>query len=61
MRCQEALPLLEKALSHYLAAFHQKHPRLSHAHEGIAECQVDRTPAQALPSPDLNLRPLSQS
>ena len=39
-RCQEALPLLEKALHHYQAAFHQKHPKLSHAHEGIAECKL---------------------
>lgn len=37
-RYREALPLLEEALGHYLAAFHKQHPKVAHGHAAIAEC-----------------------
>ena len=36
-RYQYALPLLEEALAHYLAAFHARHPKVAWGHAAIAD------------------------
>ena len=37
----EALGFFQQAEAHYLRAYHRMHPKLAHAHEGIAKCLVE--------------------
>lgn len=47
-RAKEALPLLTEAKRHYHLEFHERHPKLVHAHKGLSHCYLKlRRPKEA--------------